>query len=59
MRGMLNIEKYKDKLIELGVIKIRNLAIEKGKPRTCKTTACRDCKFLNNNTDSCKELAVK
>lgn len=56
---MLNIEKYKDKLIELEVIDVGNLAIEKGKPRICKTTACRDCKFCNNNTDSCEKLAVE
>lgn len=56
---MLNIEKYKDKLIELEVIDVGNLAIEKGKPRICKTTACRDCKFYNNNTDSCEKLAVE
>ena len=59
MRGMLNIEKYKDKLIELEVIDAGNLAIEKGKPRICKTTACRDCIFCNNNTDSCEKLAVE
>ncbi len=59
MREMLNIEKYKDKLIELEVIDVGNLAIEKGKPRICKTTACRDCIFCNNNTDSCEKLAVE
>ncbi|MFR7761643.1 MAG: hypothetical protein ACLU1S_01145 [Eubacterium sp.] len=60
MREMLNIEKYKDKLIDLEVIDVGKLAIEKGKPRICQNTICSDCTFHNKDkSDPCEELAVE
>lgn len=57
---MLNIEKYKDKLIDLEVIDVGKLAIEKGKPRICQNTICSDCTFHNKDkSDPCEELAVE
>ena len=45
---MLNIEKYKDKLIELGVIDIDKLAIKDGVPYRCSGDFCDDCDFKNS-----------
>lgn len=45
---MLNIEKYKDKLIELGVIDISKLAIKDGVPYRCSGDSCDDCDFKNS-----------
>ena len=45
---MLNIEKYKDKLIELGVIDINKLAIKDGVPYRCNGVSCDDCDFKNS-----------
>lgn len=45
---MLNIEKYKDKLIELGVIDINKLAIKDGVPYRCSDDSCDDCDFKNS-----------
>lgn len=45
---MLNIEKYKDKLIELGVIDINKLAIKDGVPYRCSGDSCDDCDFKNS-----------
>lgn len=45
---MLNIEKYKDKLIKLGVIDINKLAIKDGVPYRCSGDSCDDCDFKNS-----------
>ena len=45
---MLNIEKYKNKLIELGVIDIDNLALKDGIPYKCNGNSCDDCDFKNS-----------
>lgn len=45
---MLNIEKYKDKLIKLGVIDINKLAIKDGVPYRCSDDSCDDCDFKNS-----------
>ncbi len=45
---MLNIEKYKNKLIELGVIDIDNLALKDGIPYRCNGNSCDDCDFKNS-----------
>ena len=45
---MLNIEKYKDKLIELDVIDINKLAIKDGVPYRCNGVSCDDCDFKNS-----------
>lgn len=45
---MLNIEKYKNKLIELGVIDINKLAIKDGVPYRCSDDSCDDCDFKNS-----------
>lgn len=42
---MLNIEKYKDKLIELGVINPKILAKVKGKLNVCESIFCIDCDY--------------
>lgn len=56
---MLNIEKYKDKLIELGVIDINKLAIKDGVPYRCNGVSCDDCDFKNSENGcyiySCSE----
>ena len=50
---MLNIEYYKDKLVELGIIDIKSLAIIQGQPHICKyDTMCDKCLF-NNHSFSC------
>lgn len=45
---MLNIEKYKNKLIELGVIDIDNLALKDGISYRCNGNSCDDCDFKNS-----------
>lgn len=56
---MLNIEKYKDKLIELDVIDINKLAIKDGVPYRCSGVSCDDCDFKNSENGcyiySCSE----
>lgn len=42
-RGMLNIEKYKDELIKMGVINGDELVIVEGKPAICRATDCSGC----------------
>lgn len=42
---MLNIEEYKDKLIELGVINPKILAKVKGKLNVCESIFCIDCDY--------------
>lgn len=46
---MLNIEYYKDKLVELGVIDLSKLALAQGQLQRCDgNTKCRECLFLVN-----------
>lgn len=40
---MLNIEKYKDELIKMGVINGDELVIVEGKPAICRATDCSGC----------------
>ncbi len=40
---MLNIEKYKDELVEMGVINVDVLVIVEGKPAICRATDCSGC----------------
>ena len=55
---MLNIEKYKDKLVELCVIEIDRLALIQGQPRICNSSLlCNECLF-NNNLDFCSDEAL-
>lgn len=55
---MLNIEYYKDKLVELGIIDIQSLAIIQGQPHICKyDTMCDKCLF-NTNSFSCPNDAL-
>lgn len=55
---MLNIEKYKDKLVELCVIDIDRLALIQGQPRICNSSLlCDECLF-NNNIDFCSDEAL-
>lgn len=55
---MLNIEKYKDKLVELCVIDIDRLALIQGQPRICNSSLlCNECLF-NNNLDFCSVEAL-
>lgn len=49
---MTNIEKYKDKLIELDVININRLALKGGIPHKCSDNFCNDCDFKNSE-DGC------
>lgn len=49
---MLNIEKYKDELIELGVINIMNLAKTNNKLVSCAWVGCLECDF---STHECGE----
>ena len=53
---MLNIEYYKDKLNELGVIDIDSLAIVQGRLCHCCDIQCCNCLF--NNTFSCSDTAL-
>lgn len=55
---MLNIEYYKDKLVELCVIDIDRLALIQGQPHICNTNMlCGECLF-NNNIDFCSGEAL-
>ena len=42
---MLNIEKYRDELIKMGVLKIQDISIRKGKLGECNTRRCASCDF--------------
>lgn len=56
MREMLNIEKYKEELIKMGVININMLAIEGGKPAICNDnykTEGITCIFCGFKPDRC------
>lgn len=55
---MLNIEYYKDELVELCVIDIDRLALIQGQPRICNSSLlCNECLF-NNNLDFCSDEAL-
>lgn len=58
---MLNIEYYKDELVELGIIDLDRLAVGQGQPRICNNSIlCRHCLFNNNNHSfSCSDDALK
>ncbi|WP_303000820.1 hypothetical protein [uncultured Eubacterium sp.] len=45
MRKMLNIEKYKEILIDTGVINITKLAVINDKPVECRECQCGECDF--------------
>lgn len=54
---MLNIEYYKDKLKELGIINLDKLALCKGQPHICDDNIrCRECLF--NHSFSCSNAAL-
>ena len=42
---MLNIEKYRDELIKMGVLKIQDISVRKGKLGECNTRRCASCDF--------------
>lgn len=55
---MLNIEYYKDKLVELGVIGLDKLAIAQGQLRRCNNSVmCDDCLF-NSDSIYCSDGAL-
>ena len=55
---MLNIEYYKDKLKELGIINLATLALVQGQPSICKCgIMCDECLFDNHNF-SCYDDAL-
>lgn len=55
---MLNIEYYKDKLVELCVIDIDRLALIQGQPRICNSSLlCGEC-LLNNKNEFCSNEAL-
>ena len=55
---MLNIEYYKDELVELGVINLGMLALVQGQPSICKCgIMCDECLFDNHNF-SCYDDAL-
>ena len=56
---MLNIEKYKDKLVELGVIDLNKLALAHGQLQRCDgNTRCRECLFFNQSDYLCSDRAL-
>jgi hypothetical protein len=55
---MLNIEYYKDKLVELGIIDIQSLAIIQGQPHICKYDIMCDKCLFNNHSFSCPNDAL-
>jgi hypothetical protein len=58
---MLNIEKYKEELIKMGVININMLAIEGGKPAICNDnykTKGITCIFCGFKPDRCADDAT-
>ena len=56
---MLNIEKYKDKLVKLGVIDLNKLALAHGQLQRCDgNTKCRECLFFNQSDYLCSDRAL-
>ena len=57
-REMLNIEYYKDELVELGIIDLDKLAVGQGQPRICdRNIRCREC-FFNRFGFLCSDDAL-
>ena len=55
---MLNIEYYKDELVELGIIDLGMLALVQGQPSICRCgIMCDECLFDNHNF-SCYDDAL-
>lgn len=54
---MLNIEYYKDKLVELGVIDAGKLALVSGQLQDCYKTVCHECSF-NGRDAYCSNRAL-
>lgn len=55
---MLNIEYYKDKLKELGIINLEKLALVQGQPHICdRNIRCRECLF-NQFSSLCSVSAL-
>ena len=55
---MLNIEYYKDKLKELGIINLEKLALVQGQPHICDDNIrCRECLF-NQFSSLCSVSAL-
>lgn len=54
---MLNIEYYKDKLKELGIINLDKLALVQGQPHICDGMMCDEC-FFDNHNFSCYDDAL-
>lgn len=54
---MLNIEKYKDELIKMGVLKIQDISVRKGKLEKCNMRRCASCDLSVNF--SCQKQAKK
>ena len=54
---MLNIEKYKDELIGMGVLKIQDISVRKGKLEKCNMRRCTSCDLSVNF--SCQKQAKK
>lgn len=54
---MFNIEYYKDKLEELGVINVDKLALVSGQLQDCYKIGCRECSF-NGSDDYCADRAL-
>ena len=48
---MLNIEYYKYRLADLGIINLDKLAVLQGKPHICKSTRCDECLFTDVSSD--------
>lgn len=56
---MLNIEYYKDKLVELGVIDLSKLALAQGQLQRCDgNTKCRECLFFSQSDYLCSDRAL-
>lgn len=47
---MLNIEKYKEKLENIGVINPNGLAVIDGKPCMCQETECNMCELRSEES---------
>jgi hypothetical protein len=57
-REVLNIEYYKDELVELGIIDLGMLALVQGQPSICRCgIMCDECLFDNHNF-SCYDDAL-
>lgn len=50
VRGMLNIEKYKEELENIGVLNPAELAVIDGKPCMCQETECNMCELYSEES---------